>query len=145
MISIESLGELITKEIRLNRAIRSQFQSLFQKNQRKIVLLDYSEWNNFRKAQFLEDVLEEFQEVRKKVEKGEKVCLGMISALLKQVEVEEKYLIDEFLKVRSFCFLSFAALEFRSREERVRIQKAKGRREMVLVVLVVFMVFFFLV
>ena len=101
---------MLTKEIRLNRAIRAQFQSLFLKNQRKVVPLEFKDLNNTRKAKFLDEILDEVEEVKKKIERGEKINLGQLSALSKQIEIEEKYLIDEYLKIKSFCFISQAAL-----------------------------------
>lgn len=116
-MNIECLGEKITKEIRLNRAIRTQFNSLFLKTQQNLVLLE--DWNcqELKKGNFLEELFGEVEKVKNSLGKKD-VNVGQVSALLKQIEVEESYLMDHLGRIRARCFLNMLALKYAEKKEK---------------------------
>ena len=120
-MNIEVLGEKITKEIRLNRAIRAQFNSLFSKTQQRVRFLENFDGDEMRKGNFLDDLFREVDKVKGK--KIKEVCVGEVSALLRQIEVEEKYLVDYYERVRARCFLNMLALKFNEKKVEERLAK----------------------
>jgi ribosome-binding ATPase YchF (GTP1/OBG family) len=134
-MNIEVLGEKITKEIRLNRAIRAQFNSLFLKTQQRVVFLENVEEDELRKGNFLDDLFRDVEKAKMKKD----VCIGQVSALLKQIEVEEKYLVDYYERIKARCYLNMLALKFAEKKVEQRLAKDlewKKRIKMLLVYLI---------
>jgi HD superfamily phosphohydrolase len=113
MVSLENeiqfIYDKITQEIRINRAIRAEIESVFRKNDLDFIF-SFEETENYqRKINFIDELFEKFENTKLKVNNGDLVEIGEVSALLKSIEIEEKYLLDRYYKSKAHCTLSYFA------------------------------------
>lgn len=121
-MNVESLGEKITKEIRLNRAIRTRLGSLFLRTQQNVLVLEEWQGQEIKIGNFLEELFEEVEKVKACLGKKD-ANIGQLSALLKQIEVEESYLADHLSRIKAKCFLNMLALKYA--EKTLKEQESK--------------------
>lgn len=103
---IQLINDKITQEIRLNRAIKAEIDHVFRMPNN---LYANSHSSFTRSCDFIDELFRKYEELKYKVSKSRKVSISELSALLKSLEVEEKYLIDRYYKTKAHCTVSYFA------------------------------------
>ena len=106
---IQKINDKITYEIRVNRALRAEIEYITRKDEKDLVLdlsNDYS-----RRCDFVQDLFQKYAEIQENIKSGIFCDVGELTAILKSLEIEEKYLLDRYYKSKAHCTISYFASE----------------------------------
>lgn len=108
---LQLINDKITAEIRLNRAIKVELQRMGKKSDKTFVILQGDNTKYNRNFEFVDNLIEDYENIKREYNTGKdkKVNIGHLSAVLKSLEVEEKYLHDKFFKAKAHCTIAFFA------------------------------------